>query len=763
MNKTISINISGLVFNIEEEAYEILKAYLDSIKQYFSTQEGGGEIVGDIEARIAELFQEVVNEEKNAITLNDVNSVISSLGQPQDMMDEEDAEDNRREEATGEQQQQQQWESKEKRLFRDPDNRLLGGVCSGLGAYFGVDPVWLRLALVLGVLLYGTGIWLYVILWIVIPEAKTTSDRLKMKGKPINVDNIEKSIKKGAKDFEEGISEFINDPKKKERINRGANDARSGFVKVVDAITQVVVLFAKFILKFATVIFAVVGVAVIFGVSMALITGLIYHDYGALILPNGFHSTILLLALALIVVVPVALLLIRIFKSGFRESKIHKSVNITAFVIWILAVLTVFGEAINVLSEFKMEATVEKNVVMERPDAERIYIRTDSRRNSSRTLRMANGTITFSNEDIYLSGDSLYYKDVNFDTERSLDSSFHLKLRYWSRGGNYNEAVENAELINYVFLQDDSTIILSPFMNISTGPYRGQNVTVVLQIPEGKEIMFLNNTYDIDNYAPVRSEYGFNYANRVFEMGPSGLKYVPSEEQYAAQGGMMTYDYGSFDEVDIQSERKLRVEIVEGTAYRVLVDGQMNDRRGFRLSKRHGHQLRIELNDLWTSDLPDVPVHVRVECPDLSEVECVGQAECFISTNNADRLKLEFAGATSAHFNGNAHTLNVEVAGVADLTMKGTARYAHFEVVGSSNLKAEELYIERANVELSGSSDATVNVSDHLDARVSGVSELRYIGQPTISQRVSGVSKITSINPVDPVKSVDPVNPADSL
>jgi len=188
MKKTFTVNIRGIVFHIDEDAYEVLNDYLQSIKQYFAKTEGGDEIISDIETRIAEMLRNSIGDEKQVITLDDIEKVIEVIGQPSEF--------------GGEPEDETAWQQKSeksktiKRLYRNPDRSILGGVCGGLGAYFHTDPVWFRLAFVIFSLPgLGTPLLIYVILWIVIPEARTVAEKLQMKGEKVNISNIEKSIR----------------------------------------------------------------------------------------------------------------------------------------------------------------------------------------------------------------------------------------------------------------------------------------------------------------------------------------------------------------------------------------------------------------------------------------------------------------------------------------------------------------------------------------------------------------------------------------
>jgi len=198
MKKTFTINLSGSIFYIEEDAYEVLQKYLVTIKKHFGTSEEGKEITADIEARIAEIFSGKSPCDKNVITLDCVNEVIEIMGTPQNFAEEEGEE----EPLTGQ-------KKRKKRLYRDPEEKVLSGVCGGLAAYFDMDPVIVRIIfVVLAFITTGAAVLAYLILWIVVPKAVTTAQRLEMRGEPVTVKNIEKFIKDEVSSVKESYHKF---------------------------------------------------------------------------------------------------------------------------------------------------------------------------------------------------------------------------------------------------------------------------------------------------------------------------------------------------------------------------------------------------------------------------------------------------------------------------------------------------------------------------------------------------------------------------
>lgn len=188
MKKTFTINISGSIFHIDEDAYEKLQIYLRSINAHYGASEEGREIVADIESRISEIFNDKLSSRDQVVTETMIDEVITIMGKPEEIFETDSDEDDVTPGAKK--------ARRRRRLFRDPDHRVFGGVASGISAYFGIDVVVIRLIFVL-LFIFGVGssLILYVILWIVVPKATTTAQKLEMKGERVNISNIEKSIK----------------------------------------------------------------------------------------------------------------------------------------------------------------------------------------------------------------------------------------------------------------------------------------------------------------------------------------------------------------------------------------------------------------------------------------------------------------------------------------------------------------------------------------------------------------------------------------
>ena len=245
MNKTITMNLSGIIFHVEEDAYEMLNKYLSTIKGYFNDSDGRDEIMSDIEARIAEMLQEKVNNTKQAILKMDVENVIALMGKP-----EEFATDSENTQQSNSESSQTEFSTADanyqrKRVFRDPDDKIIGGVCSGIANYFGFDPIWLRGIFAISFFIFGTGLLLYIILCIIIPKAKTTAEKLEMRGEKVDVNNISRAVNEEFDDFKKRMEKFGKDVGSKENRER----VRTSTEKAADLIGDVLRNIFKFLGK----------------------------------------------------------------------------------------------------------------------------------------------------------------------------------------------------------------------------------------------------------------------------------------------------------------------------------------------------------------------------------------------------------------------------------------------------------------------------------------------------------------------------------
>ena len=220
MKKTLTVNLGGIVFNIDEDAYQLLDNYLSNLRIHFSKEEGTDEIMDDFEARISELLNDRIRKGFQVITIAHIEEVIKQMGKPEEIFAEEECEaeaEHSNSAIAG--------EKAKKRLMRNPDDRILGGVASGLAVYWGVDATVVRLILLVLLFLpvpipFSLIIVIYLILWLVVPPAKTAADKLVMRGENVNLENIGKAVTDSFEKVSSNVNEYLHSEKPRTALQK---------------------------------------------------------------------------------------------------------------------------------------------------------------------------------------------------------------------------------------------------------------------------------------------------------------------------------------------------------------------------------------------------------------------------------------------------------------------------------------------------------------------------------------------------------------
>lgn len=528
MKKTFTINISGSIFHIDEDAYEKLQRYLQMLNRHFGTEIEGQEILQDIEARIAELLIEKTGNKVEVVTDVMVDEVMARMGRPEDFMEPDDEEPSAKAQAGGATQDEEP--QVRRRLYRDGDNRVLGGVCSGLGAYFNIDLVILRVIFVVAFFAgFGASLLLYIILWIVVPKAKTTAQRLEMRGKEATVSNIEKSIKEEVNEVGESYNKFVHS-KNEKGISR-----MDSFGDVVGSVLRVVLRVIVLLFGAALIIFGIaslIGFITTMAVGHSFLHGGAWNfgwdsDINMANLINHFVSpgayTISMIAVLLLVGIPILILLFVGTKLMFRYKTNNKLIGLGAFGVWLLALVALIIIGVNQVGNFSKQTSQTITQKVECTQCKTIYLET--------TDDLYESLI-----DEHVSLDRMKVAEVNgkekllghprFTIEKSATGEFLLQIKKRARGSNTDDAQKNVEQIDYNFSQKDSTLRLDPYYFLKdNAKWREQEVTMILKVPEGKSI-FLNEKmktiiFDIEN---VNNMWDGDMVGKFWTMTADGLK-----------------------------------------------------------------------------------------------------------------------------------------------------------------------------------------------------------------------------------------------
>lgn len=484
MKKTISINISGVVFNIEEDAYDDLKKYLDTISGYFTDSDGRDEIMTDIEARIAELFQARLHETKNVVGMQDVQEVIDIMGRPEDYLGEDEKERNSAHSAGG--------RSAKRRLYRDEEKNLVGGVCSGLGYYLGWDPLWIRLAWGISIATVGVGVLPYIILWIILPSAKTTSEKLEMMGEPINVESIKKKVNETVNSIREagvsGMDTGFQTRYASSQVRRGGN-------LFVDILKRIV----RFIGRFIGFFFFVGGIALASFVVYSYFDGTWlqtsmtgmgfgFSDLKDVLFTSDLNTYFFVIGLALTTLIPlIAFILLGVWLLFSIRTKSRVMVP-TMLGLWVIGLVLLTISGVGLGKEFATQRYTSEREVIASDDGV-MYINVNEDVHFSDSFRFyRNG---HQSELVKLSGDSIFCGFPEISIVRGADNRVVLEVERSGRGFAPDAALDRAEGIMYGYDLEGDTLRLDPFFSyVKTDKFRGQEVEITLRVPIGQRIFF---------------------------------------------------------------------------------------------------------------------------------------------------------------------------------------------------------------------------------------------------------------------------------
>ncbi len=530
MNKTISINLNGMLFNLEEAAYDRLFRYLQQIRKSFEGTDGRDEIVEDIESRIAELFSERLKN-KQVILESEVLEVIAIMGEPEAYKEDESEST----ESSNTNQQHYENINANRRLFRDPDDAVLGGVCSGLGYYFNLDPVWLRLGFVIALFFAGSGPLLYIILWIVLPKANSTADKLQMRGEHVNIENIEKRIKEEAQRFRERAEAF-------------GEEARQGFRNA-----NVHGRLGNFFEEFTGVFVGLFRRIVLFmgrslGVFLIFLGGVLLFAYLSTVFNAGnlisitdedgmstfsiqaFFSTffsspdqqkLFLVGLSLVVISPILGLLLGGLRLLFHPRLRLGWVSYLNGMLFLAGLICCIVAGSLLIGEFSAKGRMIENVTINSPanDTLEIAIQPGSEINLKQAMHLDHWHFYFNDGERYLNG----WIHVNIASTE--DNFFTATAEKSARGTDKKEAITTASEINYFYRQEGNILYFNPYFNIKpNNKWRNQTLDITLRIPEGKFIRFRKGTEDIlHDISNIQNLSDYEMVEETWQMTKQGL------------------------------------------------------------------------------------------------------------------------------------------------------------------------------------------------------------------------------------------------
>ncbi len=807
MKKNISINISGIIFHIEEDGFERLKVYLDSINKYFSSFDDSGEIVADIESRIAEIFLSKLNEGKQVITLEDVDSLITTMGSIRDFQAvEEEGPIKETGKATdtesGKESKKEQYRdttAEQKKLYRDANRKLLGGVAAGIANYFSIDPLWIRLLFillatdiflshslgfiivityivlwiilpvsdglpedksmkkmyrnpddrvlagvasgvaayfgtdttviralfVLSIFLGGTGLIVYLILWIILPEATSITDKVQMKGEPVTLENIETNIKKSINvdknEDESALVKILLFP------FRLISVIFQGLGKVLGPLLLFLVEAVRIILGLAIMLFGISGVftlLVLLGITLGLFAAggeqWGWIDYPVSLISETFP--VWGVGLAFIAMAVPAFAITFIGLSVIAKAKlINATVGWTMFGLWLFSLIGLSFLVPRIALEFKSEAKYEE----------------------TNTFELTAEAIRFELNEI--GNDEFDLAELTLKGYEG--NTIKLVQEYRSYGRTRKDAIENARAISYNVEVKDSIFIFDSTIGYEEGAkFRFQELDMTMYIPYGLEFTMDDAMRHILKYYTISSHgyYFYQLEDNTWAFNPSGLecltcysetnngrersrKYRESyENSFSVRGYYEEYEYEDFKELSISGS--FDVQVIQSDEFRILVNGQ-KEKLSNVIVNLDGDRLEIDYNeDLGNYGYSRKQAKIIVSMPSLRTLELNGATKAYVKGFDEERVRIELNGASEADIDMDAYETTVDLSGASKLTLSGSGNELNADLSAASVLDAYQFRVNDARIDASVASSAKVYVKENLDINASIASDIKYRG-----------------------------------
>ena len=571
MNKTININLGGVFFHIDEIAYQNLKRYLDAIRRSLSDDpKGRDEIITDIESRIGELLSTKVKDVRQVINEQDIEEVIEVMGKPEDyMVDDEIFSDDSY---------QSYGNKRYKKLYRDGSDKFLGGVSSGMAHYLNIDVIWIRIGWLVAAFGFGFGFIVYPLLWILLPEANTTAEKLEMEGEAVNISNIEKKIRNEISDASTKVKHGIDEVSEKVKnadYKKYGDRAKSGSQDLIETLGNIFVTIFMIIGKFIGVLLVILAVTTILALLIGLFTvgslDFIHEDW---LFQNSFiynQSGLPIWIISILTFILVGIPFFFLFALGLRilsnnSKSIGKTTKLTLLGVWIVALLMAifFGTRQFMRSAYDGSVTNNNEIIFSKTDTLEVKM-VDNKNISNQSVlkRSWQYEIIFDeNKEA-----KIYSNNIRLNLLASDDEYMSAKTSKRSQGMTRKDARDNADLITYSYkLEDDELRLDGYFLSDIENKSAEQRVYVDLYLPEGQVVYLDNSTrtflYDVDN---IQNIYDNDMAKHYYIMTRDGLSCLDCEDHEInindeTDSFNMKIDEGGVH-IEIQEDSKEKTEV----------------------------------------------------------------------------------------------------------------------------------------------------------------------------------------------------------
>ncbi len=725
MNKILNINLGGYPLTIDEDAYEYLESYLGSIRRRFSESDGRDEILTDIESRLGELISQNMGR-RTIVMLPDVESAVQVMGKPEEFG--ADPIDNHR--SMGGATTSRSSLRTGRRLFRDEEDATVGGVCSGLAAYFGIqDPIWMRLIFVL-LFFVSVGFWVpvYILLWILVPPAKTAADRLAMRGEPVNVDNIAKEIEVGFDRFGKKVNEFGESVKKKNGTASGERSFGNAVAGGVSVLGRMFGFFLKFVAKFGILILMAIGLAMFVALVVSWVVGIwsafSFAPHLHYFSPYSNTTTYFWVTnLFLVLSIPIVGLILLFVRALFK-SRTPRWLSATLGAVWginmvSLVMLSVFG-----FRGFRTQNFTSKTMELNGINSDTLRVEGLGESNDDFHIGYNDDIDDWDFPGKWQNDKLTLQVPVDIRVVKSKNGQFRVVQNVYARGKNDTEALMNATQIGYDLTQTGNVLKVPLGMELEKGQrWRNQKVRIFIEMPEGKSVVFDEKIYhhaaaDMDDYAKGNDRnYISRTPGRVFKMTNNGLACTE-----CPGWGDNGYDYeNNYEEFIL--EGNFTTEIRDGENFSVQISGADVDKKQLK-SIQSGNKLTLTTEGKTLGS----PVKVSIVCPTFTSLYCKNSGDVNITGFEEGRASISVRGdnMVRGYFDCDHLEVNVDGNGKIDLTGKG--REIDVILNGNGVLEATAFRVDNATIFTRDNSRARLNVRDSYSSKNEGNSSTTVDG-----------------------------------
>jgi phage shock protein PspC (stress-responsive transcriptional regulator) len=495
MNKTVNINIGGLVFHIDEDAYQKLTRYFEAIKRSLSNSSGKDEIMKDIEMRVAELLTEKQKSDKHVINIKDVDEVIVIMGQPEDYRLDDDGEEKAAEPFYP--------YTRSKKLYRDKDRGTIAGVCTGLGHYFGIDAVWLKILFLILFFGFGTGFIAYIILWIAMPKAITTSEKLEMTGEPVTISNIEKKVRE---EFDTVANKFKNAD-----YDKIGNNVKNGAERVAGGLSDVLInifkVFAKVLGAIIVIFSSIALLAICFASIFMIFSSSMPNNYiiNHISTPIGLETPIWAQGILFFLAAGIPAFFFLLLGLKLLVTNLKSLGNVVKFSllgIWIIAIGLLISLGIKEATQIAYDGKDVKKEVINITPTDTLYIKFKNNDFYSKD--------SYNHTDFKLTQDEnnkeiIYSNNVSIEIMPTEEALPYIQIERLAVGKSAVESKNRAEKIRYGYKIEGNQLLLDNYLLTDvTNKFRDQKVELYLYLPKGT---LFKTDENVQNYDRTSNDF----------------------------------------------------------------------------------------------------------------------------------------------------------------------------------------------------------------------------------------------------------------